>query len=293
MQLSRILVPIDIATAPGQSIAYAMDLAHACSSTLVLLVFDTASPHDTAQETVFSKLPASTQTYVEEHLTFADGIEVEYHVTADDDQGDSILHCSQHANIDLIVIESEVRKKLGWTFLDGVSQEVLRASHCPVLSLRGEYSLSPKRILSPVDFSEANQRAVEQAGLLAGLTGANMNLLHVVEDIRVPGLYIEFDNPAMELSSQVQEKVEKGMESFKTSIPDEVSVNTSVLQGNAASEIIDFAANHAIDLIVIASHGLSGIERFFLGSVADRILNLAQQPVLLIPSIKPSLDDDL
>jgi nucleotide-binding universal stress UspA family protein len=81
-----------------------------------------------------------------------------------------------------------------------------------------------------------------------------------------------------------QTRIDKITTAFYEKFSDDVykQVNFTVLIGNPSSEIIDYAEHHSIDLIVIASSGRTGLSRFFLGSVAERVVRFAHCPVLVI-----------
>ena len=290
MHFSRILTPVDLSGAPDQTLLYARHLAETCGTTLVYLIFDPDSDDDIRAVADFDRLPSSAREYFTNHPN-PPSLEIEYHITGDDDIADNILEYSLEGDIDLIIIHSLIRKKLGWNLLDRVSQEIIQASHCAVLSLRGNYDSSPNHILAPVDFSETNKETLSFAGELAQLSHASIDLLHVVENVRVPGLFVDVANPGMEFSPELNTQIEHGLSELQHLLPADVEAEHHIEHGNAASVIVDYAADHHVDMIVIGSHGLSAIERFFLGSVADRVLQLSTCPVLLVPSIKPSLSE--
>ena len=66
--------------------------------------------------------------------------------------------------------------------------------------------------------------------------------------------------------------------------PGETNIETEVLEGRAADRLADYAENNDIDLILMATHGCSGVSRWVRGSVADRILRAASMPVLMVPA---------
>ncbi len=288
MQISRILVPVDPAKEPGPSLHQAAHLAETCEATLVCLVIGkNEALYDRIVQGV-DELPATIQSYLRNNLPDPD--HAEYRFASGQDLSDDVLDHSQAGDVDMIVVDSHLRRKLGWMLLDSLSQEVIRAAHRPVLSVRPHARKETKKILAPVDFSDANEAALAYAALMAQSTGAALDVLHVVEDIKVPGLYVSMTNPMLEFSAELRDHIQNGMTELMTHLPEDISTDLHIRRGNAASEIVDYAKEHDVDLIVLSSHGLTAVERFFLGSVADRILQLAECPVLLIPSINPPVD---
>lgn len=143
---------------------------------------------------------------------------------------------------------------------------------------RDEYA-GYRNILVPVDFSAHTERVVRRALEAAGKRHANVTLLHVVDDILMPG---EFYDIALDLELEKKQhevahsRMEKLQESF-----DYDRLATEVLSGNPGATIINYADEHDIDLVVIGSHGRRGIERL-LGSVVNRVMQHAISDILMV-----------
>jgi universal stress protein A len=144
---------------------------------------------------------------------------------------------------------------------------------------------APKAILVPTDFSEYSDKAIKQAADIAAQNGAKLYLLHVLGWIQqcavdycisaetIQSLYGESEKAA---KKRMEEEVEKILSSKKIDVVFDVKV------GVAHDEIVKEQDEKKIDLIVIASHGRTGIRKILLGSVADRVLHEAKCPVLLV-----------
>jgi nucleotide-binding universal stress UspA family protein len=142
-----------------------------------------------------------------------------------------------------------------------------------------------QRIYCPTDFSEPSYEAVEIANQLAAHFSAELVLLHVVTPILVmPAEPIQdnFDIPTYH--RHMGEIAQKTLdELIKTRISEEIKSRTMVVQGNPADEITRLSAVDNADMIVIATHGLTGWRRLMFGSVAEKVVRLAECPVLTIP----------
>jgi nucleotide-binding universal stress UspA family protein len=146
-----------------------------------------------------------------------------------------------------------------------------------------------KKILCPTDFSEPSLLAINAATELAEISGAEIILVHAVPPPSpLPasaqlGTMVAFDTAAY-----LQGMLTYGRESMKRlieeKIPDKVRVRSLVLAGSPSDEITRAAENEHVDLVVIATHGLTGWKRFIFGSVAERVVRLAPCPVLTIPA---------
>jgi nucleotide-binding universal stress UspA family protein len=144
-----------------------------------------------------------------------------------------------------------------------------------------------KRILWPSDFSEASYVALDRAAELAAHFSAELFLLHVVHPIAVvpspaPG---KFDVPSYQRAAEIHAL--KNLEGLiSKEIPRGIKVNAKVLVGTAANDIVNTAVDESVDLIVIATHGETGWRRFVFGSVAEKVVRLAECPVLTIQPIE-------
>lgn len=204
---------------------------------------------------------------------------------------EAIVSYAEEHDIDLIVLGTHGRRGLRRLLIGSVAEEVLRRASCPVLTVRaGEQTANAwnvRNVLAPVDFSEASKTAVQHAKELALTYGAQITLLHAVEEVLYPSAY------GMEMSglpgAEVVERVEN---SLATLARDEIGYEHVVVDtvvGHAPSGILDYADENEVDLIVIATHGRSGLERLLLGSVTERVVRRASVPVFVVKSFGKSL----
>jgi nucleotide-binding universal stress UspA family protein len=135
-----------------------------------------------------------------------------------------------------------------------------------------------KRIVVPTDFSETAQVAVNLAGEMAGYYAARLDIVHAVD----ASVYAYAGYPFAALSKDLVSSAESGVQKVKLpSAAERAKVQRFVLSGSPASEVVDHAERHKADLVVIGTRGHGAVARFFLGSVADRVLHEAHCPVLL------------
>lgn len=194
-------------------------------------------------------------------------------------------------DVDLLVMGTHGRRGIRRLMLGSVTEEVLRTAPCPVVTVRADDESEPqsgvRRILAPVDFSDAAESAVRHAEELAETYDADLHLLHVVEDVNYTSAY-GVESPLLPHDETVA-KVEKTLgEIARETVADE-SVQVSATVGYAPWTILDHASANDIDLIVIATHGRSGLDRVLLGSVAERVLRRSPVPVFLVRPDQASL----
>ena len=141
-----------------------------------------------------------------------------------------------------------------------------------------------KKILIPLDGSDLAKKALGQAERLAMTFGAEIMLFQVVPFLPIYG------SPELVTPLIVDEKQKESAERYLTNLAEELKqrghkVTAIVKTGQqVAVEIIDFAKEAGADLIVMCTHGRSGITRWVLGSVALKVLTRAETPILLLRS---------
>lgn len=143
--------------------------------------------------------------------------------------------------------------------------------------------LPVKRILCPTDFSDPARSCVEASTELAQHFGAELLLLHVVPVVPSlpPDPNFVFKVPEYEL--RLHADADKRLREMRDELAARnVKVRTMVGHGAAAQEIIAIARKEAVDLIVIATHGSTGLEHLVFGSVAERVVRHAECPVLTV-----------
>ncbi|MFH0945334.1 MAG: universal stress protein [Planctomycetota bacterium] len=140
-----------------------------------------------------------------------------------------------------------------------------------------------KRILCPVDFSDDSRIALAHAADIARVAGGELVVLHVVEPILYPVEYGMAPVPTVDLESTATANARTKLEELVSAeVTAGVSVSTQVIFGRADSKVCDFAAEGDFDLIVLATHGLTGLKHLLLGSVAERVVRHASCPVLTV-----------
>jgi CPA2 family monovalent cation:H+ antiporter-2 len=142
-----------------------------------------------------------------------------------------------------------------------------------------------RRILCPIDFSDASRHALDQAVVLAKWHESRITALHVIHVplfLPPPMLVAELaDTTPPAPSRQTQkEELQAWLETARRA-----GVQTDVIvdEGHAATRILEQASSCRADLIAMGTHGLSGFERFMLGSVAEKVLRKAACPVITVP----------
>ncbi len=136
-------------------------------------------------------------------------------------------------------------------------------------------------ILVPTDFSDMSSKALDYALDLAAKVGASVHVVHVC-----PLLYYALsaelpDDPAFE--RKLKEQLQKKLEALQQDVASKGrQITTALIDGNPGQAILEAATGTGADLIVIATHGRTGMQHLMLGSVAERVVRTSKVPVLTV-----------
>jgi universal stress protein A len=148
-----------------------------------------------------------------------------------------------------------------------------------------------RKILVAVDFSEGCKRALETAASVAN--GTPVDLIHVwdVPQFLAPDALIAMPHDPRPVAELATQQGEASMKSFATEMSQKgIEIGTTrVAQGNTADCICSLAENGGYDLVVVGTHGRSGLNRLLLGSVAENVVRHSKVPVL---SVRQNADDE-
>jgi nucleotide-binding universal stress UspA family protein len=137
-----------------------------------------------------------------------------------------------------------------------------------------------ERILVPTDGSPGSDRVVTHAVALAAAHGATIHGVYVVDTASYAGL--SMDTSWEGVGRVLREEGETALESLRGAAEGDVAVETALLDGSPAREIVDYAEGADCDLVVMGTHGRGGIDRLLLGSVAERVVRTTTVPVLTV-----------
>ncbi len=141
-----------------------------------------------------------------------------------------------------------------------------------------------KKILVPTDFSEHGRHALSYGAELAQKFGAELHLLHVLQDLvaMVPEPGMAFPMPGDYLKDLREGSQRALTELAKKEVPEGLSIVQEIREGPPFLEIIRYAKENDVDLMVLGTHGRSGLAHALLGSVAEKVVRKAPCPVLTV-----------
>jgi nucleotide-binding universal stress UspA family protein len=247
--LKRILVPHDFGEQAAAAMNYAAGLAKVFGSTCdVLHVTGHATPG------------------VHPGFEYRSGVPHE-----------EIVRYASDCSVDLIAMGTHGRRGLAHAVMGSVAEKVVRTAPCPVVTVRcSQPNLHGANILVPIDWESMSECALAYARSLARALGGRLHLLHAVENHFMRAMVAD----PVEFTANVRRLLaDRLTDEDKHALQATVTVDES---DSPAYAIVDFAARAQIDLIVMGTHGRRAAERFFVGSVAERVLRTAPCPVLTL-----------
>jgi nucleotide-binding universal stress UspA family protein len=212
--------------------------------------------------------------------------------------GEQIIKFATEHNPDLIVLGAKGLRGTIRILLGGVAQQVVEYSPCPVLIVRTPHTQA-KRVLFVTDGSAHSQYAVEHLGQCPIPEDARVTILHVLPPEMTPDLLIRswpygIDALPPVMTTEIEEGLiaraatesEFGEDLLKQTFDDlsnlNIKADTVLRRGDAAEEILNYAEENQIDLIIAGSRGLSQMRSWLLGSVSSKLTHYAECSVLIV-----------
>jgi nucleotide-binding universal stress UspA family protein len=300
--LTRILVPLDGSEQSEQIIGFCSPLAKAAGSAVTLLhVID---PNMVSFYGLADLLPTGPDLVANERnqaLAYLHGVQtrlsdlgldVEIHVMLGV-PAEAIVSYAQERGAGLIAMSTHGRSGVARWALGSVADRVLHTAATPLLLYKPQREATPsvpaiRRVLLPLDGSPLAEQARPLAALVAKALSVSVEVVRVLD----LGHYGVFTTPYQEgnesaggLWRMLVEEAETELAAAVRALTDEgVSAEPRLLRGDPASRLIELAHRTQGSLIVMTTHGRSGMERLLLGSVAEKVVRGAECPVLMVPA---------
>jgi nucleotide-binding universal stress UspA family protein len=190
---------------------------------------------------------------------------------------ETIVEIAQARGCDLIVMGRRGLGRIERALMGSVTARVIGFSPVDVLVVPQDARLGWDRILLATDGSEYSKSATKRATALAKETGGDLKVVSATD------LASEFHAVPSEVSEKLCEWPRYCVEDVRSqALRMDVHPECMVREGKAFSAILDVADEHRADLIVIGSHGRTGLKRLLMGSVAERVIGHATCPVLVV-----------
>jgi len=289
LQIREILIPLDGSAEAESALPYLRDLAPKFGSRVHILGVSIGRKTRRVNRLIEDYINRTANKLQSDNIKAEPAIR--YGVAAD-----KILDFTAEKEIDLIIMTTHGRSGITRWWMGSVAEKVISEATAPVLLVRSKRPGTTRvtdrlnlarKILAPLDGSDIGEAALPYAETMAANSRASISLLQVISP---PGTV-----EANLLGGPDWRKFVKAMhdagENYLKSVAERLSgssikVNYEVASGDPADKIVEYAADKRISLIAMSTHGRTGVARWVLGSVADKVLHGAGIPILLVRSPK-------
>jgi nucleotide-binding universal stress UspA family protein len=307
--MTIVLAPVDGSARALRAMPWAAKLAGP-SGTVVLLrvvppqpayaemLFSLVGDEDAVQgiQDAWSRI-AKTDLDEAATLLSGSGVAVEQ-IAAEGEPDEEIVATAARRGVEMIAMASHGRGAVGRAIFGSVADRVARTAPVPILILRppdedADQSVVVSRLVVPLDGSQIAERALPVASALARQFDVPVHVVRAVDAASslpiTPGYLEVAPAVAAEVTDRIWQEAESDARSTVTAAvsrlrAEGVDASGGILNGSPFFAISD--ATQPGDLLVLTSHGRGGVQRWLLGSVAEKLMREADAPVLLVPALE-------
>ena len=290
MKFKHILVPIDFSEYADMALDYALFLAQKYDARITLMHSIILFTGDIDDQTLLQRYEDETRAREEEtfrllkpHMANArqKGVALDSRIVRGFSAAESIMEVIEEGEFDLVLMATHGRTGFKKLMYGSVTEKVVRLSPIPVLTTHQTLrKFAIEKILVPVDFSEYSRSAAKTAIAMAEDFNAKIVFIHTVEEEFHPAFYAGHVASVFTVDKDLKDRTVERMKAFiKYEHPQACYV---VTEGRSYNEIAHYADHMGADLVVIATRGLSAIKQWLVGSTTERVVRLANCPVLII-----------
>jgi len=279
----HILVPLDGSTLAERALPLATSIAEAMSAQLTLLRIVPQFAILAADPMLYEEMNRLGEEEAYAYLrSQADDLDLNTRVEVACETGqpaETVIRYVERHSIDLIVMSSHGRSGLNRWVYGSVAERVLRQAPCATSIISSRAMLEEqgcKSILVPLDGSELAEQALEPGRILAAAMGAHLHLLRIT----TPTHQMLETTSMKEVFDGIEDKETQDAEAYLRAVyadtpDDHVFIKVETSEGSVAAGIIDYVEKNGINMIVMSSHGRTGLRRWVYGSVAEKVLRSA------------------
>jgi nucleotide-binding universal stress UspA family protein len=287
----KLLLPTDGSEFSEGAIREAVNLAKTCSSKLfVVSVIETNPEYESIAPQLIEKAEKETRQHLEsvKNRAAKEGVDCEIIARQGEDPYKYIIDEAAKHQVSMIIMGRRGRKGLKRLMMGSVTAKVIGHSPCNVLVVPRAARLEFRKILIATDGSKYSNAAASEAVAIAKRCGASLIAASVVPYESISPLGIVHSEMQWELiTGESRKAAESNIKNVKEiAEKEDVKIEELILEGRPYEAIINAAKEKGVDLIVVGSHGRTGLDRLLMGSVTERIIGHADCAVLVVKASK-------
>ena len=286
-KIEKLLLPTDCSEFSEGAIREAVNLAKTCSSKLFIIsVIETNPEYESIAPQLIEKAEKETRQHLEsvKNRAAKEGVDCEIIARQGEDPYKYIVDEAAKHQVSMIIMGRRGRKGLKRLMMGSVTAKVIGHSPCNVLVVPRAARLEFRKILIATDGSKYSNAAASEAVAIAKRCGANLIAASVVPYETISPLGIVHSEMQWELVTEESRKAaESNIKNVKEiAEKEDVKIEELILEGRPYEAIINAAKEKRVDLIVVGSHGRTGLDRLLMGSVTERVIGHADCAVLVV-----------
>lgn len=285
----KILVPVDFSSFSSYATDFAAFLAQEYKADItlyhVVVMFETEveeEEHIKNIEDIVKHKILSSNSLLDEKKREIDVNNFEIHsiVERGVNAANSILEYINTHNYDLVIIGTHGRSGIKNWIYGSVTEKVVRLAKVPVITLHNmPRSHQIKNILVPIDFSDNSKSGIKSARRIAKRFNSQINYIHIIEQQLHPSFHVIGIESILTLNPDLKDISLRKLKDF--CFKEDETASYYVIEGTPHRDIADYAKEINCDLIVMSTHGYTGLDHILIGSTAERVIRIAPCPVFI------------
>lgn len=288
MEIQKILVPVDFSEFSRKSVEAARKIArrYGASVTLIHII---VTPHGTVGDSRKKNVLEKQNAFIRQQfqVQYGDKLEkeiqdVSFILITGVSPVDSLQEYLQDHPHDLVVMGTHGQTGFRFFVQGSVVEKMVRFSSVPILTIpQALQNIRFKRILAPLDFSVHSQKALEYTISFAKHHNAKIVFMHVIEQENYPSFSSAEEESIFEIEPSLQQSIVENLREFVADTVDESYIEDFVVtEGVVHREIVNLCKS--FDVMIISTHGLTGLEYIQIGGTAEKVVRWASCPVLVV-----------
>ncbi len=292
MNIKRILVPTDFSETANLALQQAIILAKKSKAELLVVharFLNEDAPLQLPKklahlELAEDQVDSEISNYIKGCIRNAGAVNIEQEVIRGHSAYSAILSFLNENPVDLVVIGTHGRSNLEQLLLGSVAEKIVRYASCPVLTIPRNYDLKNRirTVTVPFDFSEQARFALQTAIDITN-EKAKIELLYVFEKEKAQTFPLQSAYSSLNILPEIRTQAEQKIKEIWAELNGgSRKITIAVTEGVPHKKIAEFVNKNPSDLVVMASQGQVGLDRFLLGSTTERVIRSVHRPILTL-----------
>ena len=291
MLFQKILLPIDFSPFSAEAVVIAEKMARRYNAqlTMVHVLIESLSHLDESETDDIQSFLHRREVNIQQQFRLQYESDIKRKVPMDfvmlrgTSPADALREYLQAHDFDLVLMARYGDTGFRQSAIGGVTEKLVQVSPASVMIVGRSQPRAPsRRLLVPVDFSIYSRHMLSYAAEIARVQHARITLMHVVEQEIHPSYYTGSRASVFETDPALEQSVRENLQDFIADLVDESLIEKIIVKEGVAHQLIVDQSKSHYDLLMIATHGLTGLEYLNLGGTAEKVVRWSQCPLLVV-----------